>query len=142
MVQYSFQPFVITVGMVSVSPAANSSVAVPIHSSLSSLSTNRKRTSVSFLSQAALLSLHKLNGNHGNAACNPDKACPCPSHTAAVSDTFLLFPEQGSHSHVNPVVPDTLLNTSLSFCFRMWCLTMTTRESACRLKSLMRRYSP
>ena len=42
---------------------------------------------------------------------------------------------------VNPVVPDTLLNTSLSFCFRMWCTTMTARECL-SAKSLIREMSP
>ncbi len=42
---------------------------------------------------------------------------------------------------VNPVVPDTLLNTLLSFCFRMWWTTMTARECL-SAKSLMREMSP
>ena len=37
----------------------------------------------------------KNNGNHGNAACIPDKACPCPSHTAWRCQTHVSpFPEQ------------------------------------------------
>ena len=32
------------------------------------------------------------------------------------------------HTKRSPVVPDTLLNTSLSFCLRIWWTTMTARE--------------